>query len=243
MDQWRDQGVILNIRPHGENGAVVSVLCENYGRYAGYVRGIHSNKNRGVIQKGNQVEVEWSARASENLGSFSLEAIKPYASDLMYDGSKLAAMQSACALSDASLPEREVHTGFYHGLVALFDIMEQDIWRQAYILWEIGLLKELGFALNLKECAGGGDPQTLAYVSPKTGRAVSYEKGEAYKDKLLPLPDFLKPQGGAMDHEEVLKGLRMTGYFLEHWVFADHTKGMPEARYQLENRLKSTLNA
>jgi DNA repair protein RecO (recombination protein O) len=238
MEIWEDQGIVLAVRPHGENGAVVSLLSENHGRHAGYVRGASSSKLRGTLEVGNLVDVNWQSRVSDSLGAFTLELVKSYGPAVMQDAQRLAALQSACALCDAALPEREGHAGLYHGLIALFDTLDSEIWGAAYVMWEIAFLRELGFSLDLKTCAGGGDAQTLAYISPKTGRAVSYKAGEPYKDKLLPLPSFLKPNRGSADDEDVLIGLAMTGYFLEHWAFAHHTHGVPEARNRLAARLK-----
>lgn len=150
----------------------------------------------------------------------------------------LTALLSACALCDRALPEREAHPEIFHGLKALFQSMDQEIWAAAYVMWEVALLRELGFALDLSKCAGGGDPETLAFISPKTGRAVSMKEGAPYKEKLLHLPEFLKP--GAKDmqkigtREDVYTGLKMTGYFLENWVFAQHSKGIPPSRLRLE---------
>ena len=233
MEQWQDQAIILSVRPHGESGAVVSVLTAQSGRQAGYVRGAFSSKNRGTLEIGNIVDANWRARTSDSLGSLGLELSRSTASRIMHDPLKLAALQSACALCDQAVPDNEGGASLYDGLRALLEILEQDIWQAAYILWEIALLKELGFSLDLTKCAGGGDDQKLAYISPKTGRAVSYEAGEPYKDKLLNLPSFLKPNGGPIDDEDIVTGLEMTCFFLEHWVFAHHHRGLPEARHRL----------
>ncbi|MCB1783357.1 MAG: DNA repair protein RecO [Alphaproteobacteria bacterium] len=236
MEQWQDQGIVLSARRHGENGAVVSLLTEKEGRACGYVRGAFSTKNRGTLEAGNIVDAQWSSRVEGNLGAYTLELARGTAARVMDDAMKLAALQSACALCDAALPERETHPGLYHGFMALLDILDSDIWAAAYIMWEIALLKELGFSLDLTKCAGGGSNQALAYVSPKTGRAVSYEAGEPYKDKLLPLPGFLKPNSGPAESEDILIGLNLTYYFLEHWVFTHHSHGVPEARQRLHLR-------
>lgn len=233
MEQWQDQSVILAVRRHGENGAIVSLLTRDHGRQAGYVRGAFSTKNRGTLEVGNIVDANWRARTSENLGSLSLELSHSTAARIMQDALKLAALQAACALCDQALPEKEGHSGLYDGFIALLNILETDIWAAGYIMWEIALLRELGFSLDLSRCAGGGDASTLAYISPKTGRAVSYSAGEPYKDKLLPLPGFLKPNGGGADNEDILTGLQLTRFFLEHWVFAHHNRGLPEARIRL----------
>lgn len=241
MENWQDQGIVLSVRSHGENGAIVSMLTEGQGRHAGYVRGASSSKMRGTLEPGNRVDANWSSRVSDGLGSFQLELCKNHAAGFMQDPIKLSALQSACALVDAALPEREVHAGLYHGLEALFDMLAGDVWGAAYVMWEIAFLKELGFSLDFSQCAGGGDAQTLAYISPKTGRAVSYEAGAPYKGKLLDLPGFLKPNGGAGDDDDVLTGLKMTGYFLEHWVFNHHTHGIPDPRLLFERRFAKTV--
>ncbi|MEM6780869.1 MAG: DNA repair protein RecO [Pseudomonadota bacterium] len=238
MESWRDQGLVLSARPHGEGGAVVALLTEGNGRHAGYVHGAQSSKKRALIEPGTLVDVEWSARTSDNLGSYKLEEKRGLSPLVMNDPLKLGALLSACALCDAALPEREGHAGLFYGIEALIETLGSDVWGAAYIMWEIALLKELGFGLELTKCAGGGDPQTLAYVSPKSGRAVSYAEGEPYKEKLLELPAFLKPNGGPADDEAVFTGIKMTGHFLEHWVFAHHTKGVPEPRLRFQHRFE-----
>ncbi len=236
MEQWQDQGIVLAARRYAENGAIVSILTENYGRRAGFLHGAFSSRNRGTLEIGNVVDVHWQARTEENLGTFKFELKKSAAAPFLADPLKLAALQAACALCDQSLPEREGHPGLYRGFVALLDTFREDIWAAAYIIWEIALLKELGFSLDLTRCAAGGDSRSLAYVSPKTGRAVSYAAGETYKARLLDLPAFLKPNGGPADDTEILTGLRLTGYFLEHWAFTHHSEGIPEARRMLHLR-------
>lgn len=243
MEHWQDQGIVLSVRPHGENGAVVALLTEQNGRHAGYVHGARSSKQQGVCEPGNLVEVVWTSRVSDQLGTYALTTLKPYAARVMDDPLKLSALQSACALCDQTLPERDVHQGLFQGLGALLEVIQDHddpgIWGAAYVMWEIALLRELGFALDLSRCAGGGDPGQLAYISPKTGCAVSYQAGEPYKDKLLRLPGFLKPNGGAGDTGDVVTGLALTAYFLEHRVFIHSTQGLPGARNDLLNRLKA----
>lgn len=246
MESWQDQGIVLARRGHGENGAIVSLLTENNGRQAGYVRGATSTKQRGTIECGNLVDARWQSRVDGNLGSLTLELSYGHAARIMQDPLKLAALQSACALCDQALPEREGHAGLFHGFLALLDTMDSDIWAPAYVMWEIALLRELGFSLNLNECADGGDAGTLAYVSPKTGRAVSEASAAPYKERLLPLPDFLKPSArhhtDAMSHANVVTGLNLTHYFMEHWVFNHHSRGIPEARVVLGQRFDRALD-
>lgn len=237
MEQWRDQGFVLSVRPHGEGGAVVSVLTEQHGRHAGYLHGAQSAKKRAMLELGTLVSCDWTSRVEGQLGTYTLEPEGGLPHGVLDDALKLSALLSACALCDAALPEREGHPGLFHGFKTLIDMMNAtDIWAAAYIYWEIAFLKELGFGMDLTRCAGGGDSGRLAYVSPKSGRAVSYEAGQPYKEKLLELPAFLKPNGGPVDAAEIHKGLKMTGYFLEHWAFAHHTKGVPEPRLRFEAR-------
>lgn len=237
MEQWQDESIILAARPHGENGAIVSVLTREQGRQTGYVRGASSSKNRGTLEVGNIVDANWRARTSDSLGTLQLELSKSTAARIMQDPVKLAALQSACALCDQALPEQDGQQSVYEGLRALFEILESDMWAAGYVMWEIALLKELGFSLDLTRCAGGGDNNELEYVSPKTGCAVSKAAGQPYKEKLLALPEFLKPNASPPDHDDILKGLALTEYFLCHWVFAQHSRGMPEARQRLTMRI------
>lgn len=240
MEQWSDSGYVLSVRGHGEGGAVVALLTEQNGRHAGFIHGAGSTKNRGILQPGTRVSVDWKARTADQLGNLTLEQEAGLPAGILDDPLKLAALLSACALCDQTLPEREGHTGLYYGFKALIDTMDSEIWAAAYIYWEIALLKELGFGIDLTRCAGGGDAQTLAYVSPKSGRAVSWAAAQPYKERLLELPGFLKPNGGPVDAQEIVKGLKMTGHFLEHWVFVHHTKGLPEARLRFETRYQKS---
>lgn len=241
MEEWQDQALVLSARSHGEGGAVVSVLTEHYGRHAGYVRGARSSRMRGIIEPGNLVGVNWRARIADSLGTFQIEQEQNLTAGLMGDSLKLGAVMSACALCDAAMPERETHPGLFYGLQALFEAMDSEIWGAAYVTWEVALLKELGFGLNLTRCAGGGDDMDLYYVSPKSGHAVSKAAGAPYKEKLLPLPGFMRPDKSDITDESVYDGLILTGYFMEHWVFNHHTKGVPEARLQFQQRFQRFL--
>jgi DNA repair protein RecO (recombination protein O) len=236
MDQWRDEAVILSLKPHGENGAIISALTASHGRHNGYVYGGQSTKHRGNLQVGNVVSLEWSSRVSDALGHYQIHDVIQSVAPFMDDSLKLGAIMAASSLCDQALPEREGHAGLYHGFVALLNMMDAPEWGAVYVMWEISLLRELGFALDLNRCVAGGDPLRLEYVSPKSGGAVSTEMAGPYKDKLLPLPAFLKPERGNADPEEIYKGLKMTGHFFEHWVFAQHTRGIPDERLRFEDR-------
>ncbi len=243
MEQWQDQGIVIHARRHGENGAIVTLLTENYGRHSGYVRGATGKTMRGVIEVGNIVDVKWQSRVSDALGGFTLELAFNPTAHVMHDPLRLLGVQAVCSLCNAALPEREVHLGLFHGTQALFHtVKDEDIWLAAYIIWEIAFLKELGFSLDLSKCAGGGDDNDLAYVSPRTGRGVSLVAGEAYKNKLLPLASFLSPQGGDLNDDEIIKAFTMTNYFLQHWAFAHHSSGIPAPRLRFGERFVKNID-
>jgi len=190
--QWNDNAIILSVRKHGENSAVVRMLASEHGVYAGVVKGVTSKSNRGIFQPGNVVNATWNARLSEQLGMFKTELMTPHAAHLMQDPAKLAALTSACAMVEIALPERHPYPRLYAlFLQFLADMHESDRWMENYISLELDLLAEAGFGLDLTQCAATGRTDELIYVSPKSGRAVCREAGEPYKEKMLPLPGFL----------------------------------------------------
>jgi DNA repair protein RecO (recombination protein O) len=237
MLEWQDNGIILSVRSHGETGGVVSILTRDHGRAMGYVYGATSARTRGVLEPGNLVSVHWQAKSHDQLGTFTLELEKSYAADVMDDPVKLTAMQSACVLADKTLPEREKHAGVYEGTKALMASFATEIWAPTYIYWEIGLLRELGFGLDLSKCAATGAVDNLIYVSPKSGCAVSAPAGEIYKEKLLHLPPFLRGEG-RFEESDILDGLKLTGHFLLHRVFSQANTNLPEPRLRLEEKFR-----
>ncbi|HEY0837915.1 MAG TPA: DNA repair protein RecO [Azospirillum sp.] len=232
--EWTDQGIVLSTRPLGDSAAVAVLLARGHGRHAGLVHGGRSSRQRGNLEPGTLVSARWRARLNEQLGTFTLEAVRGYAAGLLDDPSRLAALTAACALAEAALPERQPHPALFDGLKALLDVLDAaPAWPEAYVRWEVGLLGELGFGLDLDRCAVTGGNDYLAFVSPRTGRAVSAAIGEPFRDRLLPLPGFLigRGLGGAA---EVAEGLRMTGYFLERHLL---NGPLPPARVRLAERL------
>jgi DNA repair protein RecO (recombination protein O) len=238
---WTDEAIVLAVRPHGEGAAIVHLLTRGLGRHAGLVHGGSGRSKRATVEVGNRVHAAWRARLSEHLGTMTLEATHFHAAALLDDPARLAALASACAVADAALPEREPHPALYTGTCALFELLESApdaVWPAAYIRWELGLLAELGFGLDLSRCAATGLSNDLRYVSPRTGRAVSGEAGEAYRDRLLALPVFL---GGVSAEGQpdngIASGLALTGHFLAAQVFAPFNRPPPPARDRLVARL------
>lgn len=231
---WRDEAIVLSVRPHGETSAIVELLAKQHGRHLGLVRGGRSRHNRPVLQPGNTVDARWRARLSEHLGTYALELREPFAALALDDQLALAGVSTLTALARL-LPERDPHVGVYQAsLVVLQHVTDSAVWPGLLVRWELALLDELGFGLDLSRCAATGAVEDLAYVSPKSGRAVSRAGGEPYKEKLLPLPPFLS---GRLTEEPstatILEGFALTGHFLEKNVLVPRGLSMPEARSRL----------
>ena len=243
---WSDVGFVLSVRRHGEAAAIVNLLTRQHGRHAGLVRGGMGRRLRGVLQPGNQVAASWRGRLAEHLGSFTVEAMRDHAAGLLSDGDRLAGLASAAAVTEAALPEREPHLAIHDGFAALLQALGGEpggelAWAAVYVRFELGLLSELGFGLDLSQCAATGGTDDLAYVSPRSARAVSRGAGEPYKDRLLPLPAFLLPGATeSLTQADILDGLKLTGYFLETQVFAPHNRQPPAARNRLLERISRT---
>jgi DNA repair protein RecO (recombination protein O) len=235
--EWSDHGIVLTSRPHGETGVVASLLTHMHGRHAGFVHGGVSRRARPVWQSGNVVEVVWKARLAEQLGNFTGELREAHAARALDDAKELAGLAAACALVDAALPEREPHPAMFEGFQAFLAVLGHPGWPAIYVRLELGLLQELGFGLDLEKCALTGATDDLAYVSPKSGRAVSRTAAGPYQDKLLVLPTFLSTGGLPSDDVELKLGFDLTGYFLERHVFWPHNKPLPPARVRFMETL------
>ena len=232
---WRDDGIVLSLRKHGESSVVVHLLTREHGRHSGLVRGGNSKKQRGILQPGNEVHANWRARLEEHLGGYSIELLDGHAARLLSDPGRLAAMSSACAVANSCLAEREPHPDLFASLRALLTVLIEEEWAAAYVAWELSLLAELGFGLDLSQCVATGKTDDLIYVSPKSGCAVSAEAGADYRKKLLPLPQFLIGRGGA-ENAALGDGLKLTGYFLDRYMLGPHGKLLPDARARLVDR-------
>jgi len=231
--RWSDEAIVLSTRRHGESALLVHLLTPGHGRHAGLVRGGQRPKTRMPYQIGNRLLVTWSARLAEHLGTVTGELAHGYAAALITAPVRLSCLAAAAALADASLPEREPHLRVYRGLLALLDALESDAgWASSYVGWELALLAELGFGLDLASCAATGVTEGLAYVSPRSGRAVSAEAAAPYRGRMLALPPFLRADGEVAPPtaSDMLDGLALTGFFLERRAFAPEGRALPAAR-------------
>lgn len=228
---WVDDGVVIGVRHHGETGVIVDLLTQAHGRHAGFVHGGRSRRQRPVLQPGNGVRVSWKARHEEALGTMVVEPTEMRAARIMDTALALHGTNLVCALARL-LPEREPQPALHALVTALLDgIAEREGTPGAVVRFELALLRELGFGLDLGLCAVTGTTDDLAYVSPKTGRAVSRSAGEPYRDRILALPAFMLARTlEPVPPEDLAAGFRLTEYFLMRDVFAPRGLIMPGSR-------------
>jgi len=232
--EWSGRGHVLAVRPHGETSAIVELLTEDQGRHAGLVRGGRSRTLRPVLQPGNSVTAIWRARLADHLGHYTIEADIARAGLVMDDALSLAGLNSACALACQALPERESHAPVYRAMEVFLDALgDIDIWPALYVRWEFGLLRDLGYGMDLEKCAVTGEVEGLTHVSPRTGRAVSRDAAAPYLDKLLALPRFLRDPEAGFDTGDITNGLALTGFFLQRRVLWPMDRDLPESRMRL----------
>jgi DNA repair protein RecO (recombination protein O) len=234
---WTDEAIVLSLRSHGETAGILDILTRKHGRHLGVVHGCSSSRIRAMLQPGNRLSVTWRARIAEHLGVLTAELSTARASLYFDQRIALIALNAAIAVAAGVLPEREPHEAAYEASDALLDGITAGAlnqWGPLFVWWELGLLNELGFGLDLSSCAVSGRSDDLIYVSPRTGRAVSGEAGRPYHDRLLALPSFMR--GGslhAVSAQDISAGLSLTAHFLNRWVFEPHGREIPFARQRL----------
>lgn len=238
--EFEDAAFVLSARAHGETGVIVELLTALHGRYAAHVAGGASRRTRPFLQAGTPVAAKWRARTSDQLGSATLEPAGPGASSLFDDPLALAGLSAAAAVAAGALPEREPHPGAYDAFATLVQAFAHaEVWPAVFVRFEAGLLEELGFGLDLTRCAATGSTDDLAYVSPRSGRAISRAAGQAYADRLLRLPAFLVSAQDRLRPGDVADGLELTGRFLERFVFGPLNRPLPPARVWLLDKLRA----
>lgn len=241
--EWEAPALVLSATPYGEGSAIVHVLTGEYGLYHGLARGGSSSRGRAVWQTGNLVRARWTARLPEQLGNMTAETVHASGARLLDHPLPLAMLASLCALADGCLPEREPHPAIFQGLTSLLARISLDPQWAAeaampeIVQWELLLLSELGFGLDLSRCALGGGQDDLAWVSPRTGRAVSDARAGEWRSRLLPLPAFVRHPEQTGTPRDWYDGLCLSGHFLRRDAFGQRHRPVPEARGRLADMI------
>ncbi len=231
--EWRDEGLIIGVRRHGEASTIVEAMTRAHGRHLGLVRGGRSTRLRATLQPGNTIGLTWRARLDEHLGSFAVEPLSLRAGRLMESALALAGINYLAALMRV-LPERDPHEPLYEAASLIVEALDEAMLAPTLIArFEAQILADCGFRLDLSRCAATGATERLIYVSPKSGRAVSAEAGAPWRDRLLPLPPFLRdraPLEVQPSAQEIADGFRLTGFFLARDLFALRGEQLPDLR-------------
>lgn len=240
--QLRTPAIVCAILPHGEHGAVARLMTPETGLMAGYVRGGRSRRLRPVLQPGNLVAAEFRARTEDQLAGLTLELVESR-SGLHAEPLAAAAIEWATALTAGTLPEAQayprLHAALDGLLAAIAAAPSARRWASALVRYELLMLSELGFGLDLDRCAATGASGDLAYVSPKSGRAVAAAPGRRYRERLFALPAFLVEGGAAEGWDAIFEGLAITGHFLSRDLIDERRGGLIAARDRLVERMRS----
>lgn len=241
--EWRDEGIILGTRKHGETSAILEVMTRAHGRHLGIVRGGRSRKMQPVLQPGNHIELVWWARLDEHLGTYQVEPLRLHAARLFDSACAVYGLQTIAAHLRL-LPERDPHRNLYETLELLLEHLDEPSSAAELIVrFELLILDELGFGLDLSQCAATGQCDDLAYVSPKSGRAVSRLAGEPWADKMLALPAFLRRGSGLRaDLSSMEEAFRLTAFFFARHVYEPRGVEVPEARAGFLTALRKALS-
>jgi DNA repair protein RecO (recombination protein O) len=228
--QWTDEGIVLGVKRHGETSVILELMTHGRGRHLGLVRGGAGVRYRGVLQPGNSLRATWRARLDDHLGNYSVEGINLRAAGFLTAAHALHGVTHLAALCRL-LAEREPHAGIHAALETILDVLDEPAAVAPLVAqFELVFLAELGFGLDLSSCAATGTTEELIYVSPRSGRAVSRAAGEAYRDKLMRLPDFLRMEGEPASAADIADAFTLTGYFLDRRAFAPRGLPLPDAR-------------
>lgn len=235
--EWTDEGIVLGVRRHGESSAIVELLTRAHGRHLGLVRGGSSSRMRPLLQPGNSVSAVWRARLDEHLGYYAIEGTTLRAATMLASSHAVYGVTHLASLARL-LPERDPHRDIYEMLDRTLEDFDDSGAAAAHLIkFELAMLAELGFGLDLDRCAVTGTNDGLVAVSPKSGRAVSAGEAEPYAGKLLPLPPFVR-EGGSGSWEEIGQGLALTGHFLLRDLITERSRPVADARARLVDRLR-----
>ena len=228
--QWTDEGIVLGVRRHGEASAILELMTREHGRHLGLVRGGFGSRLKPVLQPGNSVSANWRARLDEHLGNYTVEAVDLRAASFFASPHAIYGVSHLAALMRL-LPERDPHAGLYDGLMEILERLDDASAAAPMVArFELQLLSELGFGLDLAQCASTGATAELIYVSPKSGRAVSRVAGEPWADKMLRLPAFLRAAEAMPTGRDLADGFALTGFFLSRYVLEPRGLSLADER-------------
>lgn len=228
--KFNDEGIIISQKKYGENSMIVKVFSQEYGFYRGFVKSIKSAKSKTIFQIGNLISFEYRSRNEENLGQFHrVDLDKSFCSKIMFDRARLECVNALFSILDDVFLERESQGTLFERVqyfLKTINLEEDKGYLAEYVRLELEILKVLGYEIDLSCCVATESTENLAFVSPKSARAVSREAGEPYRNKLLRLPSFLMKKEGDVDDEDLQDGLHLTGYFLEKFVYEGRVERM-----------------
>lgn len=238
--RWESDGIVLGFNFYNEKSYILEIFSKEFGRHKGLIRGIHSKNLRSTIEPGNEISAIWSGRLETHLGNFTIEPIKSWSSLILSHQGKLLALSSLCSLISVTMAEKQPNKSIYESSKEVIKIMtlNDKEWIKEYIIWELNLLSEIGYGLDLSKCAVTTKKNDLTYVSPVSGRAVTSEGAGLYKNKLIKLPEFLTKKNGRNNSKDILDGLKLTEYFLKKRFFEPNNLDFPQSR----NRLKELFS-
>lgn len=242
--KWQDRGLVVSVKKYGENSLILTLFTENHGIHSGLVKYFSRKKKINIYQVGNILSIEWTGRLEEHLGFYKAELDKSYIYNILNNSFTLEALISLCTLIHKFLAERQLHNNLYIKSIELIKLMniKDSVWLPAFIQWELILLTELGFGLDLSKCAVTGEYNNLNYVSPKSGRAVSSIGAGKWKNKLLSLPSFLiNINQKTIENNEFIAGVKLTTYFLNRYALSVGLR-LPEARDRFTNKIYKKYN-
>jgi DNA repair protein RecO (recombination protein O) len=240
--EWTDEGIVLGVRKHGEASTILELITRAHGRHLGLVRGGTGARLRPVLQPGNSVRAVWRARLDEHLGSYTIEGLQLRAASFLLASHALYGLAHVAALARL-LPERDPHLAVYEAIETILQDLHDPLTSGAQIVrFELQMLAELGFGLDLSECAATGTTEELIYVSPRSGRAVSRDAGQAWRDKLLQLPGFLvEEEAQTPSLDDIEHGFALTGFFLARHVLEPRGENLADARAHFIAAVTRTL--
>ena len=235
--QFTDEGYIINTKKHGESSLLLTVLTREHGKLTGFARHCLSRKTLPIYQLGNLIKVDAYARVEENMPSLRVELVSPLSVNFIADSKKLAALSALCSLCNACLPEKEPLESFYKTVDNFFNLTHEDNWITHYSYFEYYLLEYLGVGLDLSECSATGSRDNLAYISPKTAKAVSAAAASGYESRLFAFPKYIVDKNYHPEPKEVADLLAMTEFFLDRNFFKTHNLKFPVNRASLCDKL------